>query len=170
MSISIYLMYLGLYFMGIAYLLVYVGAISILFLFILMLINIRVSELLTEGENSVPLAVISIFLINYCIEYILPYCSYIINILNNIFIILENTITKVFINLDLGGRSLIQIEKFDFEAGNVNSKAWDGIVVENTHIASIGNILYSNLLIFIIIISLILLLAMVGSIVITVKK
>ena len=33
------------HFIGLSYLLVYVGAISILFLFVLMLINIRISEL-----------------------------------------------------------------------------------------------------------------------------
>jgi NADH-ubiquinone oxidoreductase chain 6 len=58
LSISIYLIMLGLNFIGISYLLVYVGAISILFLFILMLINIRVSELLSSTSNTIPLAVI----------------------------------------------------------------------------------------------------------------
>ena len=43
LSVSIYLIMLGLNFIGISYLLVYVGAVSILFLFILMLINVRVS-------------------------------------------------------------------------------------------------------------------------------
>src|ERR1700728_5442841 len=47
LSISSYLIILGLSFIGISYLLVYVGAVSILFIFILMLINIRVSELLS---------------------------------------------------------------------------------------------------------------------------
>src|SRR5271154_2452598 len=39
-SISCYLILIGINFIGISYLLVYVGAVSILFLFILMLINI----------------------------------------------------------------------------------------------------------------------------------
>src|ERR1700723_1567131 len=39
LSISSYLIILGLSFIGLSYLLVYVGAVSILFLFILMLIN-----------------------------------------------------------------------------------------------------------------------------------
>ena len=41
--------------------------------------------------------------------------------------------------------------------------------METTHITSIGNTLYSNLFILLIVTSFILLLAMVGSIVITVK-
>lgn len=57
-TIALYLMMLGLNFIGLSYLLVYVGAVSILFLFILMLINIRISELATENNNSVSLALI----------------------------------------------------------------------------------------------------------------
>ena len=41
LSISCYLILTGLNFIGLSYLLVYVGAVSILFLFILMLINVR---------------------------------------------------------------------------------------------------------------------------------
>jgi len=58
LSMSGYLMMLGINFIGLSYLLVYVGAVSILFLFILMLINVRVSELVTETSNSLPLAII----------------------------------------------------------------------------------------------------------------
>lgn len=43
-------------------------------------------------------------------------------------------------------------------------------MVETNHITSIGNILYTNLFIFLIITSLILLLAMVGAIVISINR
>jgi NADH-ubiquinone oxidoreductase chain 6 len=56
--ISGYLILLGMNFIGISYLLVYIGAVSILFLFILMLINIRISEIQNETNNSLPLAII----------------------------------------------------------------------------------------------------------------
>src|SRR5438105_3581514 len=59
-SISCYLIFIGIKFIGISYLLVYVGAVSILFLFILMLINIRVSELISDTNNNIPLAVLAI--------------------------------------------------------------------------------------------------------------
>src|SRR5271168_3010455 len=58
LSISSYLIILGINFIGLSYLLVYVGAVSILFLFILMLINIRISELFNDASNSIPLAAI----------------------------------------------------------------------------------------------------------------
>ena len=67
-----YLSLLGLNFIGLAYLLVYVGAVSILFLFILMLINVRVSELTHNTNISVPLAVITGISFNYSVNEVLP--------------------------------------------------------------------------------------------------
>jgi NADH-ubiquinone oxidoreductase chain 6 len=60
-AISCYLIFIGVKFIGISYLLVYVGAVSILFLFILMLINIRISELISDTNNNIPLAIFAIF-------------------------------------------------------------------------------------------------------------
>jgi NADH-ubiquinone oxidoreductase chain 6 len=73
LSISSYLIILGMNFIGLSYLLVYVGAVSILFLFILMLINVRISELLSDTNNSIPLAVIITVVFNYTVYQILPY-------------------------------------------------------------------------------------------------
>src|SRR6195952_4491511 len=73
LSISSYLMVLGINFIGLSYLLVYVGAVSILFLFILMLINVRISELLSSTSNSIPLGIITIIAFNYPVYQILPY-------------------------------------------------------------------------------------------------
>src|SRR5687767_8822767 len=58
LSISCYLILTGLNFIGLSYLLVYIGAVSILFLFILMLIDIRISELSIDSLNSIPLAIL----------------------------------------------------------------------------------------------------------------
>lgn len=54
-NISGYLLLVGINFIGISYLLVYIGAVSILFLFVLMLISIRISELQSYTSNSLPL-------------------------------------------------------------------------------------------------------------------
>jgi NADH-ubiquinone oxidoreductase chain 6 len=88
LSISGYLMILGLNFIGLSYLLVYVGAVSILFLFILMLINVRISELLSDTNNSIPLGIIISIAFNYPVYQILPYSiaafnSYTINLNNS---------------------------------------------------------------------------------------
>merc|ERR1711862_700783 len=53
LNIAGYLMMLGMNFIGLSYLLVYVGAVSILFLFILMLINVRIYKLLPTNISSI---------------------------------------------------------------------------------------------------------------------
>jgi len=58
LNIACILVLLGLNFLGLSYLLVYVGAVSILFLFILMLISIRSSDLSSSTQNSIPLAIL----------------------------------------------------------------------------------------------------------------
>ena len=71
-SIAGYLILLGLNFIGISYLLVYVGAVSILFLFILMLINVRISELLSNTNKSIPLAIFIIISFIYTFYPMIP--------------------------------------------------------------------------------------------------
>src|SRR5690349_16799496 len=73
LSISVYLIFTGLNFIGLSYLLVYVGAVSILFLFILMLINVRISELLIDSINSIPLAILVGSFFNFFVNNVLPY-------------------------------------------------------------------------------------------------
>lgn len=73
LCISAYLILTGLNFIGLSYLLVYIGAVSILFLFILMLINVRISELLIDSINSIPLAILIGCFFNYYVNNVLPY-------------------------------------------------------------------------------------------------
>lgn len=169
LSISCYLITLGLNFIGLSYLLVYVGAVSILFLFILMLINVRVSELLSDTSNSIPLAIMIIIAFNYPINKILPYRvgSITNNITdtvfnNNILNSIKNFIYDIF-NINVNTLN-------DNEIYFVTSKLWDGNLSETNHITSIGNIMYTSYSIWLILTSIILLLAMVGAIVITIKK
>jgi NADH-ubiquinone oxidoreductase chain 6 len=51
-----------------------------------------------------------------------------------------------------------------------SSNTWDNSLVDFTQISVIGSIIYTNYFIWLIIVSIILLLAMVGSIVITIKQ
>lgn len=168
LSISCYLITLGLNFIGLSYLLVYVGAVSILFLFILMLINVRVSELYVDASNSVPLAIMIIIAFNYPLNKILPYdgagnISYNTEVENmNIFSYVFSYINQIV---------LIYTKNYkDSEINFVTSKVWDGNLSESSHITTIGNIMYTSYGIWLIITSIILLLAMVGAIVITIKK
>lgn len=145
LSISCYLILTGLNFIGLSYLLVYIGAVSILFLFILMLINVRISELSIDNLNGIPLAILLGSFFNYFVNNVLPYMVIAFN-------------------------SFLYNIKISVRLANVTSVSWDGYLAETSHITSIGNIIYGNYSIWLIITSIILLLAMVGCIVITLKE
>ena len=132
LSISAYLILTGLNFIGLSYLLVYIGAVSILFLFILMLIDIRISELHTETMNNLILgSLLGIGLVN--------------PILN----------MSVWLNTHKKEDSVY-----------VNYDTWEGFLIENIDIIAIGNVIYTNISLWLILSLLILLLSMVGAIVI----
>ena len=95
-SISCYLILLGLSFIGLSYLIVYIGAVSILFLFILMLINIRISELQSNTSNSIPLAITIAISLNYPLFQLLPYNIAIFNNYSN----LNNVLYYISLNQD----------------------------------------------------------------------
>jgi len=151
-SIATYLILLGLNFIGLSYLLVYVGAVSILFLFILMLINVKISELSSNTNNSIPLAILVSILFNYLIPQVLPEN---IATANNSFNMQE--ISKMFFR---------NKEDVCYTTGMI----WDNNLSESSHITTIGNIMYSSNSIWLILTSIILLLAMVGAIAITIKQ
>ena len=161
-NIACYLILLGISFVGLSYLLVYVGAVSILFLFILMLINVRVSELITENTNSIPLVIITAMLFTYPVQQLL-----LVNTLGIYLYIIFSVYHSTFFNYSNYMRDYLN----NITNGNfyVTSEVWDGNLSETKHIASIGNIMYTNYSMWLIITSTILLLAMVGSIVITLK-
>lgn len=145
LSISSYLILIGLNFIGLSYLLVYIGAVSILFLFILMLINVRISELLIDSINSIPLSILLGSFFIYFVTSVLPY-------------------------MVLASNNLLYYVSIVTKLAHVTSVSWDGYLAETSHITNIGNILYSNYSMWLILTSIILLLAMVGSIVITIKQ
>ena len=158
-SIACYLLFIDFKFLAFAYLIVYVGAVSILFLFILMLINIRVSELKSNNGNSIPLAVIILMVFNDLLFKELPYSI---------------TLSNKDNSFQSKGLSEMGINNNILEINNlflyyVSAERWDSNLAEFTHISSIGNIMYVNFSVWLILASYILLLAMVGSIVITIK-
>lgn len=167
-SIAVYLILLGLTFIGLSYLIVYIGAVSILFLFILMLINIRTSELQSNNKNSIPLGLFITLLTNFTLFQLLPYYMAILNNYSNklntiIYYLPWNKYTDVvnYINKNTN----INNANVMF----VSSSNWDGNMAETSHISAIGNILYTSYNMWIFMASFILLLAMVGAIIITIK-
>lgn len=127
-----------------------------------MLINIRISELQSNTSNSIPLAIGIAISFNYPIFQLLPYN---IAILNNYYN-LNNILYNISFNQD---NKKVNLNTFSNDIHFVTSKIWDGALVENSDITSIGNVLYTNYNMWLLLASLILLLAIVGSIVLCVR-
>jgi len=165
-TVSCYLILIGLSFIGISYLLVYVGAISILFIFILMLINIRISELLSDTNNYLPLAMLSVIPFVYILgqsisfNYIqFGFINYFYNSFSEKLYNIKQVQNQYFYNI------LDYKQQIIYASGN----NWDTVLTDVTNITSIGNIMYSAYSIWLLMVSIILLLAMIGSIVITIN-
>jgi len=170
LNIAGYLMLLGINFIGLSYLLVYVGAVSILFLFILMLINVRISELTTDNSNSIPLAIMIGIFFNVTLYKLLPTnLSSILNIYaySNVGSVNNMSYSTHYTPMSIKDLSVLGSNN---DISFVSSHIWDGGLAETSHITSIGNILYTSYPLWLLITSIILLLAMVGAIVITIKQ
>lgn len=158
LNIASYLIILGLNFIGLSYLLIYIGAVSILFIFILMLINIRTSELLTNSKNSIPLVILVSVILNSVIYDIIP---------NKKSIIYDILHYNYDYNYSLYKYTNVIIYDKIFYITNIK---WDSQILNLNNITSLGNIMYTNYSIWLILASVILLLAMVGSIIITIHQ
>lgn len=167
-SISIYLIFIGLTFIGLAYIIIYIGAVSILFLFIVMLIDIRVSELQNDNRDSMPLALyIGLIFSNFILlDEIKSTGTYFVR---GLLLYLDNNNTK-----SLGATSGCEAAGFEKTYLQnlffVSSNNWDNNVLEISHITSIGSVQYSIYGLWLIISSLVLLLAMVGAISIVINR
>lgn len=145
-NVACYLMLIGIHFVGLSYLLIYVGAISILFLFTIMLINIRISELHWSSAESMPLGFLVSIAFFYPVYSILP---------------LSNPCTPSGgVGSDFGS---------NFDIQYVTSSKWDAALAQVSDISAIGNIMYSSHAIWLILAGSILLLAMLGAIIVTVQ-
>ena len=131
--------------------------ISILFLFILMLINIRISEIQNETNNTLPLAIVISISFYIALYEIIP----------------NNSVEKNTIGSEYKSQLIDSIKNIGSLYDNVNylvSNQWDSNLIETLHISGIGNLLYTNYFLWLILASVILLLAMVGTIIITIKQ
>ena len=93
-----YLLLIGLGFIGLSYLIVYVGAVAVLFLFVVIILNVRLDEIITYGSaytQNLPLGFI------ICVFFSFEIIS-VINPINqnfyNIFIGIFHTLNEVGIN------------------------------------------------------------------------
>jgi len=89
-----YLILLGIGFIGISYIIVYIGAVMVLFLFVIMMINIKLTDILETGTQytkNLPLALAIGILFMFELYIIMPFTmnnvsglSYLLDILTNL--------------------------------------------------------------------------------------
>nr|YP_003495101.1 NADH dehydrogenase subunit 6 [Trametes cingulata]ADD21053.1 NADH dehydrogenase subunit 6 [Trametes cingulata] len=151
-----YLILLGIGFIGISYIIVYVGAIAVLFLFVIMMINIKLTDILETGSQytkNLPLALSIGSLFIYEIYTIIPFSF------NNV----SNTILDLLFKFN-GFILNYEISINDWVNNAVNPVIADTALTPFLQIEAIGQGLYTYGASWLIITSVILLLAMVAPI------
>lgn len=160
-NIAGYLILLGVNFIALSYIMVYIGAIAILFLFVIMMLNVRLTELHEIGSDyskNFPLAIVVAASLSY--------------------IILSNSLTK---SIDQIYLITALFDKLNFLNSGINittdnyinigyNTIYNNIFVNYEQIQAIGNIMYSSYGLYLILCSFVLLLAMLGPIIITLDK
>lgn len=153
-----YLILLGIGFIGISYIIVYVGAIAVLFLFVIMMINIKLTDILETGSQytkNLPLALSIGSLFIYELYNILPFTFNNVSALSSLLDILTN-LNSFLLNTNN--------YSFDLIFNTFNPINVDQTITNFLHIESIGQALYTYEAVLLIISSVILLLAMIAPI------
>ena len=156
-----YLILLGIGFIGISYIIIYIGAIAVLFLFVIMLLNIRLSDLLEAGSlytKNIPLAIAIGSLFIYEIFTIIPFSFNDISLISTILNIIIN-LNGLFLNSDISSINVVY--------NTINPISADFTFTNFTQIQVLGQYIYTTAAYWLIITSMILLLSMVAAIFIT---
>ena len=168
-NVSCYLILLGINFIGLTYLIIYVGAIAILFLFVVMMMNIKLVELTevnNKGEytNTLPLGAIvgSLFLYELAFQPVPTSVSGMSSTVYNLF----DEINLLSVNTSFKSSTF---NSAGIEAYTSFNNLWDNAFTSFQQLESVGSSLYTVHMMFLIIASMILLLAMIGPIVLTHK-
>ena len=167
-NVAGYLVLLGVGFIGISYLIVYVGAVTVLFLFVIMMLNLQLTELSAVGNEytqNLPLATIIGSLLLYELVSILPSFNgfYQLNDTSAIWKYLGVGTLNWFNSVSLGVGDTFVHQTF-------NSFTADTQFASFLQIQSIGQVLYTSGALWLIVTSVILLLAIVGPIPLSMSK
>ena len=158
-----YLILMGIGFIGLSYIIIYIGAITVLFLFIIMMINIRLVDLLEIGKEytkNFPLAILIGTIFIYEIYNVLFFTSNNVSILN-----LPVEILNYFnILLGISSHSLDNTLVNNLIDFSINSINLDFNLNQFLQIGVLGQALYTYGTIWLLLSSIILLLAMISAI------
>lgn len=159
-----YLILLGVGFIGISYIIVYVGAIAVLFLFCIMMLNIKLSDILETGSTytkNLPLVLAIGGLFIYEFFTILPFTFNNVSSISAVLDLFTN-LNGLLLSSDLSSLSTVYL--------TYNPVIADTSFTSFLQIESIGQGLYTYGASWLILLSVILLLAMVSSIFISGNK
>lgn len=157
-----YLILLGIGFVGISYIIVYVGAITVLFLFVIMMINIRLLDILEIGSEytkNLPLAFLVGTLFVYEIFSVIPFSLNNIAVLNLPLDIL-NLINDFFLSQASSSSPLLSY----LPVVSISTESPDFFISGFTQISVLGQGLYTYGAMWLLLSSIILLLSMVSAI------
>lgn len=152
-----YLILLGIGFVGISYIIVYVGAIAVLFLFVIMMINIKLTDILETGTQytkNLPLALSIGSLFIYEIYQILPFTFNNVKALSNLLEILTNLNGLLYSNSAIYSSTVYTLYPASVDTN----------ITQFLQIEAIGQNIYTYGAVLLIISSVILLLAMIAPI------
>ena len=153
-----YLILSGIGFIGISYIIVYIGAIAVLFLFVIMMINIKLTDILDAGNQytkNLPLALAIGSLFIYEFFTITPFTVSDVSLLSTFLNTLTN-LNGLFLNSDISTLNVVY--------NTFNPILADSTFTNFTQIQALGQSLYTFGAFWLIITSVILLLAMVAPI------
>lgn len=168
-----YLILIGINFIGISYVVIYVGAIAILFLFVIMMINIKLTDILETGTQytkNLPLAIAIGSLFIFIIFTIIPFNF------NNVpalsFLLDKITyINSIFSNSLASSEGIVSINLINSIVNNYFVTSFSDIIITDfQQIEVLGHGLYTYGAVLLITLSVILLLAMFATIVISKSK
>jgi len=158
---AIYLILLGIGFVGISYIIIYIGAITVLFLFIIMMLNIRLLDILEIGNEytkNLPLALLVGSLFIFELFSIIPFSSYSQNNVSflNFAVDLVYNISGFLYNNYISSNSIPVVTLISYSP--------DFIISSFTQMQTLGQGLYTYGALWLLISSLILLLSMISAI------
>ncbi len=156
-----YLILLGVGFLGITYIILYVGAITVLFLFVIMMINIKLTDILETGSQytkNLPLAFAIGLLFIYELFTIMPFSLNNVSSISALLDIFTN-LNKLMLNSEIEKLSTIADVTTTF-----NPVTPDIHFTQFLQIEAIGQGIYTYGAVWLLICSMILLLAMVAPI------
>lgn len=159
-----YLILLGIGFIGISYIIVYIGAIAVLFLFVIMMINIKLTDILETGSQytkTLPLALAIGLLFVYEFFTIIPFSFNNVSAISALLNLLTN-LNELLLNSNISSTNIVY--------NTFNPILADTTFINFLQVEAIGQGLYTYGAFWLIITSVILLLAMVAPIFISKKS